>query len=61
MKTLRDTAASVGRDIENTIRSQERARAKAQIYHDQNVSKLDELVVMRSTKGFAKNYPDEAD
>ncbi|CZS77217.1 unnamed protein product [Fusarium graminearum] len=30
------------RDIENTIRSQEQARAKAQMYHDQKVSKLDE-------------------
>ncbi|CAG1976465.1 unnamed protein product [Fusarium graminearum] len=37
-----NTAVSIGRDIENTIRSQEQARAKAQMYHDQKVSKLDE-------------------
>ncbi|PCD38769.1 hypothetical protein FGRA07_00040 [Fusarium graminearum] len=42
MNILRDTAASIGRDIENTIRSQEQARAKAQMYHDQKVSKLAE-------------------
>lgn len=42
MNILRDTAASIGRDIENTIRSQEQVRAKAQMYHDQKVSKINE-------------------
>jgi|SRR5688572_4580370 hypothetical protein len=61
MNILRDTAATIGRDIENTIRSQERARAKAQTYYDQRCQSLTNVGLIRSTKGFAKTYSDKAD